>query len=517
MQVLKLTCIEPRPDFAWPNPPETNEIDRLLFAKLRQLQIVPAGLCTDAQFLRRVTLDLTGALPTPAEARAFLNDPTPNKRERAIDRLLESPQFADFWALKWSDVLRTSRKSMQAKGAQGLHDWLRAQLAANTPIDRIVRDLLTASGSSSLSPAANFYRVAREPAAQAEAVAQLFFGVRLQCAKCHNHPFEHWTQDDYAGMAAFFARLHTRADPAFPPPGKDAPPVAEIVYLERSGEFLRPKSGQPAPPQPLGAPPLAADGDRRAALADWLLSPTNPFFARSIVNRAWFHLFGRGIVHPVDDFRASNPPAHPEVLDFLARDFATHQFDLRRLLRQILTSRAYQLSEIGGSAKNADDKYFSHALPRLLSAEQLLDAVSDVTGVPERFAGFPAGTRAVQLPDGEIQNSFLKVFGQPARELACECERDSEANLGQALQLVGGAPLHDKLREPKNRLGALLAKSAAETEILEELYLAALGRLPQASEVQAAHDHLAKAGDARRGFEDVLWALLNSPEFLFRH
>ena len=204
-------------------------------------------------------------------------------------------------------------------------------------------------------------------------------------------------------------------------------------------------------PQALGAPPAPADGDRRAALADWLLNPTNPFFARSIVNRAWFHLFGRGIVHPVDDFRASNPPVHPDVLDYLARDFATHQFDLRRLLRQMLTSRAYQLSETGGGAKSTDDKYFSHAQPRLLSAEQLLDAVCDVTGVLERFPGFPVGTRAVQLPDGEIQNSFLKAFGQPARELPCECERDSEANLGQALQLVGGAPLHDKLREPKNR------------------------------------------------------------------
>jgi Protein of unknown function (DUF1549)/Protein of unknown function (DUF1553) len=516
MQVIQLTCVDARPEFQWPSPPEVNDVDRLLFAKLKQMRIAPADMCSDAQFLRRVSLDLTGAVPTPAEARAFLNDPTPNKRERAIDRLLESPGFADFWALKWADVLRTSRKTMQVKGAQGLHGWLRAHLAANTPFDRIVRELLTATGSSAVSPAGNFYRVARDPSGQAEAVAQLFCGVRLQCAKCHNHPFERWTQDDYVGMASFFARVRARPDPTFAPPAKNAAPEAEIVYVERTGELTNPRTGQPVPPRPLGGTPLLADGDRRVALADWLTAPANPFFARSVANRVWFHLFGRGIVDPVDDLRDSNPPAHPALLDFLARDFATHQYDLRRLLRLVLLSRTYQLGESGGTAGNNDDKYFARSRPRLLSAEQLLDAVCDVTGVPERFAGLPLGTRAVQLPDGDGQHPFLKAFGQPARELPCECERDGESNLAQALQLVSGPTLHDKLREPKNRIGGLLAKAGAENELFEELFLAAYGRLPQPRELETAHEHMAKAGDPRRGLEDLLWALLNSPEFLFR-
>jgi hypothetical protein len=515
MQVVQLTCVDARSDFQWPNPPENNDVDRLLFAKLRQMRIVPAEVCGDAQFLRRVTLDVTGALPTTAESRAFLNDPSPNKRERAIDRLLDSPGFADFWALKWSDVLRASRKTMQVKGAQGLHEWLRAQLASNMPFDRIVRELLTATGSSAVVPAANFYRVTRDASGQAEAVAQLFCGVRLQCAKCHNHPFERWTQDDYAGMAAFFARVRTRPDSNFVPPAKNAVPEAELVYLERSGEFINSRTGQPAAPRPLGGPALSADADRRLALADWLTNPKNPFFARSVANRVWFQLFGRGIVDPVDDFRDSNPPAHPELLEFLARDFAGHQYDLRRLLRLVLNSRAYQLSE-GDSTLKGDEKYFARARPRLMSAEQLLDAVCDVTGVQEHYAGWPVGIRAIQLPDGDAEHPFLKAFGQPARELPCECERDGESNLAQALQLVSGPMIHDKLREPKNRIGILLAKATGEKEMLEELYLAALGRLPRAAEIEAAHEHLAKSGDARRGLEDLCWALLNSPEFLFR-
>jgi len=515
MQVIQLTCVDARVEFQWPNPPENNEVDRLLFAKLRQMHIAPAELCGDAQFLRRVSLDVTGALPTPAECRSFLDDQSPNKRERVIDRLLDSPGFADFWALKWSDVLRTSRKTMQVKGAHGLHEWLREQLASNTPFDRIVRELLTATGSSAVFPPANFYRVTRDPSGQAETVAQLFCGVRLQCAKCHNHPFERWTQDDYAGMAAFFARVHTRPDSTVLPPAKNAVPEAELVYLARSGEFVNSRTGQPVAPRPLGGPPLRVEADRRAALADWLITPKNPFFARSAANRIWFHLFGRGIVDPVDDFRDSNPPAHPELLEFLAQDFAAHKYDLRRLLRLVLNSRAYQLRDRDGNDKS-DDKYFAHARPRLMSAEQLLDAVCDVSGVPEHYAGWPLGTRAIQLPDGDAEHPFLKAFGQPARELPCECERDGESNLTQALQLVSGLTLHEKLREPNNRIGDLLAKGAGEKEMLEELYLAALGRSPRASELEAAHEHLAKAGDARRGLEDLFWALLNSPEFLFR-
>lgn len=504
-------------DYRFPELPERNAVDRVVFAKLRQLQLTPAELCTDAEFLRRVSLDLTGSLPPPDVARAFILDPTPNKRERAIDRLLDSPGFADFWALKWADVLRAHRKTMQLKGAQGLHGWLRSEMAANTRFDVIVRELLTATGPSAITPAANFYRVSREPNSQAEAVAQLFCGVRLQCAKCHNHPSERWTQDDYAGMAAFFARVRTRPDPAFGVPAKDTPPAAEIVTIDRAGEFLQPRTNQPAQPRLLGANPTQPDGDRRAALADWLTNPANPFFARAIANRVWFHLFGRGIVDPVDDFRDSNPPAHPELLDLLAREFVSHQYDLRYLIRLVLNSTTYQLSERKAGPSPSDEKYFAKARPRLLSAEQLLDAVSDVTGVPERFAGVPLGTRAVQLPDGDSQHPFLRAFGQPSRELPCECERDGDANLTQALQLTAGDTVSAKLREPNNRIGTLINGKKADAEIVELLVLAALSRMPRPEEIEQARAYIAAAGDRRRGLEDVLWALINSPEFLFRH
>lgn len=516
MAVASLTHLQPNADYRFPDLPERNAIDRLAFARFRRLQIVPAEVCTDAEFLRRVSLDLTGALPTPEAARAFIQDPTPNKRERAIDRLLDSPAFADFWALKWADVLRANRKTMQVKGAQGLHGWLRSEIAANTRFDAIVQQLLSATGTSAVTPAANFYRVARDPSSQAEAVSQLFCGVRLQCAKCHNHPSERWTQDDYAGMAAFFARIRTRPDPTLGPPVKDVPPSAEVVAVDRTGEFRQPRTGKPALPKALGAVPVSADGDPRVALSQWLTGPENPFFARALANRVWFHLFGRGIVEPVDDFRESNPPAHPELLEFLARDFMSHQYDLRYLIRLVVNSTTYQLSERKAAESPNDDKYFARIRPRLLSAEQLLDAVSDVTGVPERFAGMPIGVRAVQLPDGDAQHPFLKAFGQPARELPCECERDGEANLTQALQLMAGPTVSAKVRDPKNRIAVLMAEKLSDTEILETLFLATFGRLPRTEEIELAKAHMNAAGERRRGLEDVVWALLNSPEFMFR-
>jgi hypothetical protein len=518
MQTVRLTYLEPKPGFVWPDPAEYNAVDRHVFAKLWQFQIAPSDVCTDAEFLRRVSLDLTGALPTPDQARAFLADPSSDKRSKLIDRLLESPAYADFWALKWADLLRSSRKAVQVKGALGVQEWLRTHLAADTPFDQVVRELLTASGSSADHPAANYFRVARDPQSLAETTAQLFCGIRLQCAKCHNHPFERWTQDDYYGLSAYFARVRTKPDPAQTPAGRGATPAAEVVYADRAGEVTHPRSGHRVAPRPLGGPAAEPDParDRREALADWLAAPGNPFFARSMANRVWFHLFGRGIVEPVDDFRDSNPPASAELLDFLARDFAKHHFRLKHLIRTVLDSRAYQLSARTNPTNTADGRLFSHAMPRLLTAEQLLDALCDVTGVPERYAGLPPGTRAVQLPDGEMNHPFLKSFGQPARELPCECERDGDSNLTQALQLTSGPTLHEKLRQPENRIGRLLASNRPAGEMLEELYLAALGRPPLPAEVEAARTYLAQATDPRKGWEDVLWALFNSHEFLFR-
>jgi Protein of unknown function (DUF1553)/Protein of unknown function (DUF1549) len=516
---VRLTYLEPRKGFRWRNPPASNYVDRAVFNKLKMLNILPSELCTDQEFLRRVYLDVCGILPTVEETQAFLASSDKDKRSRLIDRLLERPEYADFWTLKWSDVLRSDRKTLQEKGIHVFQDWLHERIADNVPFDRIVRELLTAGGNTFANPPANYYRISRDPQNLAETTAQLFFGIRMQCAKCHNHPFERWTQDDYYHMAAFFARVRQKPDVVSPGEGPQHIGGAELIYNDRSGEVIQPRSGKVMAPSFMGGavPAIPPEKDRRMVLAEWLTSPENPFFARSVVNRIWFHVLGRGIVDPVDDFRDSNPPANDELLDGVSHDFVSHHFDVKHLLRVILNSRTYQLSAQTNDFNKDDNKYFSHATTRLLSAEQLLDAVCTATQVPEKFGGLPPGTRAMQLPDGEVNNVFLKTFGQPARELACECEREGESNLAQALQLINGPTINDKVRSSQNRLSKLLARKLPAKETLKELYLAALCRPPSDEETKAALDHVGKAADARKGWEDVQWALLNSKEFLFRH
>ncbi len=524
MHPVRLTYLEPKPGFAWANPPENNYIDKHVFAKLKMLSIAPSDLCTDQEFIRRATLDVCGVLPTPEETTAFLASTDPQKRAKLIDALLERPEYADFWTLKWSDVLRSSRKTIQVKGAYVYQRWLRDQLVRNTAFDQVVRDLLTADGSTFANPPANFYRVAAEPTALAESTAQLFFGVRMQCAKCHNHPFEKWTQDDYYSLAAFFARVKLKKD-SVEPGANPMTPGAMVVYSERAGEVNQARTGQVMAPKVLGlpAPTIPAGKDRREVLAELVTSPQNPFFAKSVANRVWFHLNGKGVVDPVDDFRDSNPSANDELLDALAKDFIEHKYDVKHVIRTVMNSRTYQLSAQANEFNKDDNKYFSHAVTKLLTAEQLLDAICAVTEVPEKYAGLPLGTRATQLPDGEVNHPFLKTFGQPARELACECEREGDSNLAQALQLINGPTVNEKLRSPTNRVGRLLAKKKAdgsplgEGEILVDLYLATLSRLPASEEVKAAMDHVGKASNKRLAWEDVHWALINSKEFLFRH
>jgi hypothetical protein len=524
MLTARLTYLKPNDRFVWTNPPEHNEIDTLVFAKLKMMNILPSDLCTDEEFLRRAYLDLCGILPTPDEARAFLASKDPDKRAKLIDQLLERPEYADFWALKWADVLRSNRKTIQLAGVHKYQGWLRNSIAANRPFDALVRELLTANGSTFANPAANYYRVARDPQSLAETTAQLFFGIRMQCAKCHNHPFERWTQDDYYSLAAFFARVRQKPDPTndLAAPGKPPTGGAEVIYADRAGEIEKPLANGSkvvVAPRFLGgpAPAIEPGQDRREVLARWLTSAENPFFARSVVNRVWFHLMGRGIVDPVDDFRDSNPASNEELLDALAKDFAAHGFDQKRLIRKIMTSRTYQLSAETNETNKDDTKYFSHAVAKLYSAEQLLDAICAATAVPEKFAGLPLGTRAVQLPDGEVNHLFLKTFGQPARELACECEREGDSNLAQALQLINGPTIHEKLRAPNNRIGQLLAAKKPDAEILAELYLATLSRFPTEAEATVVLEHVAKAADKRKAWEDVQWVLINSKEFLFRH
>jgi hypothetical protein len=518
MRSVRITYLEPREGFAWSNPPETNYVDKHVFAKLKLMTILPSDLCTDSEFIRRAYLDVCGMLPTPEESAKFLDDKDPQKRTKLIDALLAKPEYADFWALKWLDVLRSNRKTIQVKGVNAFQLWLRENLLRNEPLDEMIRELLTANGSTYANPPANYYRIAKDPTSLAETTAQLFFGVRMQCAKCHNHPFEAITQDDYYSTAAWFARVKTKKD-VTTAGKKPEDPGAEVVFDLRDGEVTQPRSGKTMAPKFLkGAAPTIPPGkDRREVFAEWLTGPANPYFAKSVVNRVWYHLMGKGIVDPVDDFRDSNPPSNDELLDALAKDFVSHKFDLKSLIRTIMTSRTYQFSATPNETNKDDAKYFSHTVTKLLTAEQLLDALCDVTAVPEKFAGLPLGTRAIQLPDGEVNHPFLKTFGQPARELACECERESDSNLAQALQLINGPTINDKLRNPNNRLGKLLADKKNEKDILDALYMAALARPATDAERAPALSHVAKNQDKRKAWEDVLWAILNTREFLFRH
>jgi hypothetical protein len=520
MVAVRITYLEPREGFVWPNPPEANYVDQHVFAKLKLMSIAPSDLCTEDEFVRRAYLDCVGRLPTGDEVKAYLADKTPTKRDLLIDKLVDLPEFADFWALKWADVLRSSRKTIQEKGSYGFQAWLRGHFRRNTPVDEIVRELVTATGNTYANPPANYYRIAKDPTSLAETTAQLFLGVRMQCAKCHNHPFEKWTQDDYYGLAAWFARVKTRPEAVVGTKPAGAKGVsAEVVFLARDGEITQPRTQKTMKPRypGIGDVDVKPGGDRRTTLAAWLTGPENPFFARSVANRVWFHLMGKGIVDPVDDFRESNPSCNDELLDALAADFAKTGFDMKRLVKTVMKSRTYQLSAQPTETNRDDAKYFSHAVTKLLTAEQLLDALCDVTAMPEKYKGLPDGTRAIQLPDGEVNHPFLKTFGQPARELACECERESDGNLAQALQLINGPTVNEKIRNPANRLGKLLGGKATEEEVLTELYYAALSRPPFDDEKKLALAHVAKGADKRKAWEDVLWALINTREFLFRH
>jgi hypothetical protein len=512
----RLMFREPVPGMVWVDPPENNFIDRHVFAKLKLLNIPPSELSNDAQFCRRVHLDVIGVVPTSEEVVAFLEDRRPDKRARLIDTLLERPEYVDFWALKWVDRLGCNQRYTGVKGAISYYRWIRDQVAYNVPLDRFVRTILTAKGPNFTHPPASFYRRVRNPEDAVETVSQVFMGVRLGCAKCHNHVAERWTQDDYYGMAAFFSQVKYKNGPQnFALYNKE-----ETVYLVPGAEIRQPRTGVVMRPKPLGAKPVDSleEDDRREKLADWLVSPSNPFFAKAAVNRIWYHLMGRGIVEPVDDFRETNPPASAELLAALADDFVVHGFDAKRTIRQILNSRVYQLSSLPDEFNTEDARYFSHAMVRMLSAEQMLDSSCLASGVPEKLFNLPPGTRAAQVPDGELVHPFLKDFGQPARADACECERGSDSTLEQALQIVGGRTLHNKVIAQDNRIGKLLKANAADASIVDQLFLSTLSRYPGPSERALAMSELAAGGsDRRRAAEDLFWALLNHPEFLFQH
>ncbi|QEH37871.1 Bacterial Ig-like domain (group 2) [Aquisphaera giovannonii] len=520
---VRLTHLVRMPGFAAAPVAEDDVVDHAVFSKLNRMQIPPSPPCTDGEFLRRAYLDVIGVLPTPAELDEFLRDGgdasagagsdrdarSLARRERVVDALLRRPEFHDFWALKLADVLRSNGRLIKPKGALAYHRWIRAALERDMPMDEFARALLTTNGSTYAQPAANYYRTCREPEAAVEATAQLFMGVRIGCAKCHNHPFERWTQDDYYGFAAFFSQVGRK---------KGNQPEEEVIFSTQAGEVRQPRTGRVMKPKALGGPVLDGAGpDRRVRLASWLTGAENPFFARCLVNRVWYHLMGRGIVEPVDDFRDSNPPSNDELLDGLARRFVHDGYSLKRLIRTIVLSRTYALSS-GSTPGNADDEvYFSHAATRMLPAEVLLDAISAVTGTATTFEGLPRGSRAAQIPDGKLDNPFLKTFGRPARELTCECERECDPNLSEALQLIGGATVNGKLHDDHGRVAGLAASGLPPEDIARQLYRAALTREPSPGELEAAVRHLRSGADLRPSIEDLGWALINSKEFLFRH
>ncbi len=489
-------------------------IDDLVYRKLAKLGIALSGRTSDAEFLRRVYLDVIATLPTPDEVRAFLRDTDPQKRAKLIDRLLDRPEYVDYRTLRLADLLRVNGQHLSEEGADTYYRWIRDRVRKNVPYDQFVREVLTGRGSTYRSGPANYFRVAGNPEELAETTAQSFLGTRIACAKCHNHPFERWKQSDYYGMAAFFARFGKKGGPEF---------GEEQVFVRRDGEARNPRTKQVIKPKFLGGaePTIDPDADRRAVLADWLTAKNNLDFARVAVNRLWTDYFGKGIVDQPDDFRVSNPPANAPLLDALARDFITHNFDVKYITRVILNSETYQRSSeiLPGNVK--DERYFSRAYPRRLPAEPLMDAVAQVTEKPDRFGAYPPGWRAIQIRDSRIGAYFLEVFGRPKREILCACERSPQPNLSQSLHLINSGNLNNKLAADDGRVARLLrrfepwAPAARDKRIVEEMYLLTLSRYPAKPEAQILLTHIARAKDRRKGFEDALWALLNSEEFLF--
>ncbi len=522
---VRIAFLPDRPAVDAAKLPAHNDIDRLVNADLARLRMTPSELSSDSVFLRRVYLDACGIIPTATEVRAFLADPSPDKRATLIDRLLDRPEFAAYWAQKWGDLLRNEEKALDRKGVQVFHRWIKDWLAADKPLTDFAREIVAARGNTYANPPANFYRAIRDPYLRAESVAQVFLGLRLGCAKCHNHPFDVWTQDDYHRFAGAFARIDYRVLENNRKDNLDKHEFVgeQTVVTKDAGELDHPRGGK-AMPKLLGDKALDA-GDRLTAVADWIADPKNPFFARAQANRIWAHLFGKGVVDPIDDFKTANPPTNPELLDHLAAKFRADGFRLKPLVRHILNSRAYQLSATPNATNAADETHFSRALVQPLEAEQLLDAVTTALGTTVKFPGYPAGMRAGELPaptqagrrnETTTGSRFLKVFGKPDRLLTCECERSEDPGMLQALQLLTGELLHAQLKAPDNRLGRLLSEKRGDTEILDELYLSCLARQPTDADKVKLLAFVSANADRRAAWEDVTWGLLNAKEFQLR-
>lgn len=494
--------------------PRGHYIDKHVWAKLESLGITPSDAADDATFVRRAALDLIGRLPTPEEVRDFLTDPRPDRRERWVDELLERPEYADFWANKWADLLRPNPYRVGIKATLSLDTWLRDQFRRNVPYDQFVRELVTAQGSTWRNGAVTVFRDRRAPDEIATAVSQLFLGVRLECAKCHHHPFEIWGQDDFYGMAAFFSRIG-RKGPGLSPPISGG---EEIVYTATSGSVKHPLTGTVVPPTPLLGEPMeiAAGDDPREVLADWMLAPENPYFAEVAVNRVWADLMGRGFVEPVDDLRGTNPPTNAELLNALADRFRAGGYDLKQLLRDIATSHAYSLSSLPNDRNVADTKNYSRHYRRRLRAEVLHDAICDIAQFEPKFTGMPPGSRAVEIWTHRVESDFLDAFGRPDANQDPPCERITEATVVQSLHLMNAPKLHEAITSDSGRAAQLAGSDMAPQEVVETLYLLIYSRLPREQELAAAVELFHEEGaDRRQLVEDLMWAMINTPEFVY--
>ncbi|HWB95410.1 MAG TPA: DUF1549 domain-containing protein, partial [Bryobacteraceae bacterium] len=485
-----------------------NFIDRFVFEKLQKLEIPPSEPADDATFLRRASLDIIGVIPRSEEARRFLASRDPDKRAKLVEELLHRPEYADFWALYWGDHLNNTKQLLYNKGPYTFTRWLHDQFQKNAPYDQFVRELLTSSGNMYDAPATSFYPLMKKEQDLAAITSQLFLGVSIECARCHNHPLEKWSQNDFNSMAAFFSQVRYKS--AGPRNNE------RILYVDYKRQFQNPDTKQIFLPKPLDGPVMSSGEmvDRRELLADWITSPQNPFFAKALVNRMWRNFMGRGLVEPVDDFRVTNPPTNPGLLDALAKDFIDHRYDLHHLIRQITSSRAYQLSSRPSEGNRDDKMAYSRHYSRRMIAEQMLDSIALATGVPEQFRSLYPGTRAAELPEPEVESYFLEVFDRPSRQIVCE--RKQQPNLNQAMHLISGETIQKKATSPQGVLAKMLRDGRPAAEIVEELYLRTVSRYPDASEKQWAAQTIAKENETQ-GLQDVFWALLNSKEFLYNH
>jgi hypothetical protein len=499
-----------------------NFVDELAANKFRELGIEPVGLCDDATFVRRAFLDATGSLPTVEECTKFIASTDINKREHLVDQLLGltgdpnldiyNNRYTAFWTLKWSDLIRNTSNKLGEQGMWALHNWIRQAFRENMPFDQFVRHLVTGTGSIYSNGPANYFRINQNTTDLTESTSQLFLGIRLECAKCHHHPFEKYSQDDYYGFAAFFARVGTKNSEEFGLFGRE-----QVVMVKPTGEVRNPRTRKNMLPTPLHAEPIDHPLDRRIALADWLTSSDNEDFAKAVVNRYVNALLGRGLVEPVDDMRSTNPPSNIALMNALAKDFVAKKFDLKQLMRTIMTSRLYQLSSQPTELNAADQRFYSHFQVKRLAAEPLLDSIDQVTGIQTKFKSLPLGTRAIDLPDAEYPNYFLNTFAKPRRASVCECERSPNESLGQALHGLNGEIITGKISHKDGRIAKLLKDERPAAEIISDVYMTTLCRPASAAELETLQTFLAEAPSPQEFYQDLLWALINSKQFLFVH